>query len=150
MLKIFATATALSLLVGLPAPAALAAKQMLKFKLAYFLLEQKDGENHFMGVTIAPDGTLGTKEFWSRRGDDGVMRGHSTYYLPQGTINLTMTAEGAGTTTGGRFKGKYDPGSGAGAFAGATVTGAFEGAWGDQSPLKKASLMDIELDIKTP
>ena len=40
--------------------------------------------------------------------------------------------------------------SGTGAYQGATGSGAFEGDWGDKSPLKNAMLLNIELGVKTP
>jgi hypothetical protein len=60
-------------------------------------MEQKDGENHFMGVIIAPDGTLGTKDFFAKQGENGAFTGRSTYYFPKGTINVTMVGDGTGT-----------------------------------------------------
>ena len=141
--------SAIALLVGSNV-AAIAAEQTLKFKLAYFFMEQKDGENHFMGVTIAPDGTLGTKDFFAKPGENGAFTGRSTYYFPKGTINVTMVGDGTGTDKGGHIKGKYQFVSGTGAYQGATVTGGFEGDYGDKSPLKNAALLDVELDIKTP
>ena len=44
--------------------AAMAADQTLKFKLVSFYMGEKDGESHFSGVTVAPNGTIGTKDFF--------------------------------------------------------------------------------------
>jgi hypothetical protein len=37
--------------------AAMAADQTLKFKLVSFYMGDKDGESHFSGVTVSPNGT---------------------------------------------------------------------------------------------
>ncbi len=150
MRKTALTTIAVTLFACLHAPAAMAGEQTLKFKSAYFFMGQKDGVLHFMGVTIAPDGTLGTKDFTNKPGDNGASSGHSAYYFPKGTLDMTYDAVGTGTQSGGHIKGKYQIVSGTGAYQGATGTGAFEGDWGDKSPLKDASLLDVELDVKTP
>jgi hypothetical protein len=54
------------------------------------------------------------------------------------------------TQTGGHVVGKVQIVSGTGTYQGATGTGAFEGDWGDKSPLKNAMLLNIELDVKRP
>ena len=86
--------SAIALLVGSNV-AAIAAEQTLKFKLAYFFMEQKDGENHFMGVTIAWDGTLGTKDFFAKQGENGAFKGRSIYDFPKGRSILpwSVTAQ---------------------------------------------------------
>ena len=55
-----------------------------------------------------------------------------------------------GTDSGGHVVGKYQIVSGTGAYQGATGGGSIDVDWGDKSPLKNASLFNIELDIKTP
>lgn len=150
MRKTALTTIALTLFACLHAPAAMAGEQTLKFKLAYFFIDKKDGESHLMGVTIAPDGTLGTKDFFDKAGENDASTGHSTYYFPKGSLMVTYAGVGTGTQNGGHYKGKYQIVSGVGAYQGATGTGALEGDWGDASPLKNATLMDVELDVKTP
>ena len=130
--------------------AALAAEQTLKFKLAAFFLGQKDGESHLVGVTIFPDGSLGTKDYFDKAGENGASTGHSTYYFPKGSLTLTYSGVATGTQTGGHYKGKYQIVSGTAAYQGATGTGVVEGDYGDASPLKNANLFDVELDVKTP
>ena len=63
---------------------------------------------------------------------------------------MNYTTVVTGTNTGGHVVGKYRIVSGTGAYQGATGTGGFEGDWGDKSPLKGASLYNVELDVKTP
>jgi hypothetical protein len=135
----------LALLVGSNI-AAIAADQTLKHKLITFYIGEKDGESHFVGVTVAPDGTIGTKDFYDKPGV-----GHSTYYFPKGSIVANYTDVSTGTNTGGHVVGKYQIVSGTGAYQGATGTGSFEGDWGDKSPLKVAAgVFDVELDVTTP
>ncbi len=129
--------------------AAMAAEVTLKHKLVSFYVGEKDGESHNLGVTIAPDGTLGTKDFYDKT-ENGKGAGHSTYYFPNGSLVVTYTTTVTGTGTGGHVLGKYQIVSGTGAYQGATGTGSFEGDWGDKSPLKGAGVFDVELDVKTP
>ena len=140
--------SALALLVGSNVMA-LAGEHTLKFKLIYFPLGEKGGEYHMVGVTVAPDGTLGTKDFWDKPGDHGDT-GHSTYYFANGSINANYAMTTTGTKEGGHMIGTYEIVSGTGDFQGATGTGKFEGDWGDKSPLKGAALYNVELDVKTP
>jgi hypothetical protein len=141
--------SAIALLVGSNI-AATAADQTLKFKLVTMYLGEKDGAHHMAGVTVSPDGTIGTKDFYAKDGDNGVSTGHSTYYFPDGSLVADYTATNTGTQTGGHFLGKYVILSGAGAYQGATGTGSFEGDWGDKSPLQGAGLFNVELDVKKP
>jgi hypothetical protein len=141
--------SALALLVGSNI-AATAADLTLKHKLITFYVGDKDGEHHSVGVTIAPDGTIGTKDFYDKMDASGKGVGHSTYYFPDGSIVATFTDTSTGTQTGGHVVGKYQIISGTGAYQGATGTGGFEGDWGDKSPLKGAALLNVELDVKTP
>jgi hypothetical protein len=141
--------SAIALLVGSNL-AAMAADQTLKFKLVTFYIGEKDGESHFSGVTVSPDGTMGTKDFYDKQGEKDTSTGHSTYYFPDGSIVANYSASYAGTNSGGHVVGKYQILSGAGAYQGATGGGSFEGDWGDKSPLKGAALYNVELDIKTP
>jgi hypothetical protein len=53
--------SALALLVGSNVMA-VAADQTLKFKLVAFNVGEKDGEYHFVGATVSPNGTIGTKD----------------------------------------------------------------------------------------
>ena len=144
-----AIVSALALLIGSNI-AAIAADLTLKHKLITFYVGEKDGETHMVGVTIAPDGTLGTKDFYDKMGENGKGTGHSTYYFPNGSIVANYSTVVTGTDTGGHVVGKYQIISGTGAYQGATGTGGFEGDWGDKSPLKDAALYNVELDVKTP
>ena len=130
--------------------AAMAADQTLKFKLVSFYMGDKDGESHFSGVTVSPNGTIGTKDFFDKQGENGTSTGHSTYYFPDGSLVANYSTASTGTSTGGHIVGKYQIVSGTGAYQGATGGGSIDGDWGDKSPLKNASLFNIELDIKTP
>jgi hypothetical protein len=141
--------SALALLVGSNI-AAMAADLTLKHKLITFYIGDKDGEQHNVGVTIAPDGTIGTKDFYDKTDQNGKGVGHSTYYFPNGSIVANYTTVVTGTDTGGHVVGKYQIVSGTGAYQGATGGGGFEGDWGDKSPLKNAGLFNVELDVKTP
>lgn len=147
-MKIFVSA--LALLLGSNVMA-LAAEHTLKFKLVYFNLgAEKGGEYHMIGATLAPDGTIGTKDFYDKPGDHGDT-GHSTYYFPNGSIIANYAMTTTGTKDGGHMIGTYEIVSGTGDYQGATGTGKFEGDWGDKSPLKAASgLLNVELDVKTP
>lgn len=140
-----ALVSALALLIGSNVTA-MAADLTLKHKLITFYIGEKDGESHFVGVTVAPDGTIGTKDFYDKSG-----AGHSTYYFPKGSIVADYTDASTGTDTGGHVVGKYKIVSGTGAYQGATGTGSFEGDWGDKSPLKVAAgVFAVELDVTTP
>jgi hypothetical protein len=129
---------------------AMAADQTLKFKLVSFYIGEKDGQNHFLGATVSPDGKIGTKDFYDKQGENGTSTGHSTYYFPDGSLVANYSTTSTGTNTGGRIVGKYQIVSGTGAYQGATGGGSIDGDWGDKSPLKNASLFNIELDVKTP
>jgi hypothetical protein len=63
--------SAIALLVGSHI-AAMAADQTLKFKLMTFYIGEKGGENHFLGATVSPDGTIGTKDFCDKQGENGA------------------------------------------------------------------------------
>ena len=141
--------SALALLIGSNVMA-FAADQALKFKLVAFNTGEKDGEYHFLGATVSPDGTIGTKDFSVKEDRNGKGVGHSTYYFPAGSIETTDSFADTATQTGGHVVGKLQIVSGTGAYQGATGTGAFEGDWGDKSPLKNAMFFNIELDVKTP
>ena len=141
--------SAIALLVGSHVMA-VAGDQTLKFKLVAFYVGDKDGESHMVGATISPDGTIGTKDFYDKQGANGASTGHSTYNFPNGSLVANYSTESTGTETGGHIVGKYQIVSGTGAYQGATGGGSIDGDWGDKSPLKGASLFNIELDIKTP
>ena len=141
--------SALTLLVGSNVMA-VAADQTLKVKLVAFTVGEKDGEYHMVGATVSPDGTIGTKDFSVKEDQNGKGIGHSTYYFPDGSIVSSDSFVDTETQTGGHVVGKIQIVSGAGAYQGATGTGAFEGDWGDKSSLKGAGLYNIELDMKTP
>jgi hypothetical protein len=141
--------SAIALLVGSNF-AAMAADQTLKFKLVTFYVGEKDGESHMVGTTVSPDGTIGTKDFYNKSGENGASTGHSTYYFPDGSLAANYSLASTGTSTGGHMVGKYQIVSGTGAYQGATGGGSIEGDWGDKSPLKGAGLYNIELDVKTP
>jgi hypothetical protein len=140
---------AIALLVGSNVIAA-AADQTLKFKLVTFYIGEKDGESHMVGVSVSPNGTIGTKDFYDKVGENGASTGHSTYYFPDGTLAVNYSGASAANQTGGHYVGKYEIVSGTGAYQGATGGGSIDGDWGDESPLKGgAGLYNIELDIKT-
>ena len=141
--------SALALLVGSNVMA-VAADLTLKHKLVAFYIGEKDGEYHFVGTTVAPDGTIGTKDWTDKVVEKGKGTGHSTYYFPDGSIVADYTTVLTGADTGGHVVGKYHIISGTGVYQGATGTGSFEGDWGDKSPLKGAGLYNVELDVKTP
>jgi hypothetical protein len=119
-------------------------------RLVAFNVGEKDGEYHFLGATVSPDGTIGTKDFSIKEDQNGNGAGRSTYYFPGGSIVTTDSFVDKATQTGGHVVGKLQIVSGTGAYQGATGTGAFEGDWGDKSPLKDAMPFNIELDVKTP
>ena len=141
--------SALALLVGSNV-IALAADQTLKFKLVAFNTGEKDGEYHFVGATVSPDGAIGTKDFSVKEDQNGKGTGHSTYYFPDGSIVANDSFMDTATQTGGHVVGKIQIVSGTGAYQGATGGGPFDGDWGDKSPLKGAGLFNIELDVTTP
>jgi hypothetical protein len=142
--------SALALLIGSNVMA-IAGDMTLKHKLVIFYIGEENGQSHLVGVTVAPDGTIGTKDFFDKPGESGASIGHSTYYFPDGSLVADYTAVSKGTKTGGHMVGKYQIISGTGAYQGATGGGSFEGDWGDKSPLKGASgLLNVELDVKTP
>ena len=141
--------SAIALLVGSNVMA-IAADQTLKFKLVTFYVGDKDGESHMVGATVSPDGTIGTKDFYDKQGENGASTGHSTYYFPDGSILTTDSFVDTATQTGGHVVGKIQIVSGTGAYQGATGGGPFDGDWGDKSPLKGAGLFNIELDVTTP
>jgi hypothetical protein len=114
--------SAIALLVGSHI-AAMAADQTLKFKLVTFYIGEKGGENHFLGATVSPDGTIGTKDFCDKQGESGASTGHSTYYFPNGSLVATYSAVSTGTQTRGHIAGKYQIVSGTGAYQGATGGG---------------------------
>ena len=142
--------SAIALLVGSNVMA-VAGDQTLKFKLITVYIGEKDGESHMAGVTVSPDGTIGTKDFYDKAGENGASTGHSTYYFPDGSLVANYSAVSTGTQTGGHIVGKYQIVSGTDAYQGATGTGGFDGDWGGKNPLKVASgLYNVELDVKTP
>ena len=144
-----ALVSAIALLVGSNV-VAVAADQTLKFKLVAFYVGEKGGESHFLGATVSANGTLGTKDFYDKQGENGTSTGHSTYYFPDGSLVANYSTESKGTQTGGHIVGKYQIVSGTGVYQGATGGGSIDGDWGDKSPLKGAALYNIELDVKTP
>jgi hypothetical protein len=144
-----ALVSAFALLVGSNIMA-VAGDQTLKFKLVAFYIGEKDGESHMVGATVSPDGTIGTKDFFDKQGENGASTGHSTYYFPDGSLVANYSTASAGTGTGGHIVGKYQIVSGIGTYQGATGGGSIDGDWGDKSPLKNASLFNIELHVKTP
>ena len=140
--------SALALLVGSNI-AAVAADLTLKHKLVAFYMGEKDGVYHFVGTTVAPDGTIGTKDWTDKSAGNGSI-GHSTYYFPDVSIVADYTTTQTGNDTGGHVVGKYHIVSGTGAYQGATGTGSFEGDWGEKSPLKGAGLYNVEMHVTTP
>ena len=140
--------SAIALLIGSNVMA-VAGDQTLKFKLVTFYMGDKDGESHMVGVSVSPNGTIGTKDFYEKQGANGAT-GHSTYYFPDGSIVADYSSVSTGSNNGGHVVGKYQIVSGTGAYQGATGGGSIDGDWGDKSPLQNAGLFNIELDIKTP
>ena len=98
--------SAIALLVGSNVMA-VAADQTLKFKLVTFYMGDKDGESHMVGVSVSPNGTIGTKDFYDKPGKNGASTGHSTYYFPDGSIVANYSNMSTGTATGGHVAGKY-------------------------------------------
>ncbi|HZZ23104.1 MAG TPA: hypothetical protein VFE60_11250 [Roseiarcus sp.] len=141
--------SALALLVGSNVMA-VAADQTLKIKLVAFYAGEKDGEYHFVGATVSPNGTIGTKDFSVKEDQNGKGARHSTYNFPDGSIVTTDSFVDTATQTGGHVVGKIQIVSGTGAYQGATGEGSFDGDWGDKSTLKGAGLYNIELGVKTP
>ena len=141
--------SAVALLVGSNVMA-VAADQTLKIKLVAFNVGEKDGEYHFVGATVSPDGAIGTKDFSVKEDQNGKGTGHSTYYFHDGSIVANDSFMDTATQTGGHVVGTIRIVSGTGAYQGATGSGSFEGGWGDKSPLKNAMLLNIGLDVKTP
>jgi hypothetical protein len=123
-----ALVSALALLIGSNVMV-VAADQTLKFKLVAFNVGEKDGEYHFVGATVSPDGTIGTKDFSVKEDQNGKGVGHSTYYFPAGSVVTTDSFADTATQTGGHVVGTLQIVSGTGAYQGATGTGAFEGDW---------------------
>ena len=78
-----ALVSALALLVGSNI-AAMAADLTLKHKLITFYIGEKDGETHMVGVTVAPDGTIGTKDFYDKTGENGKGTGTARIIFPTG------------------------------------------------------------------
>ena len=78
-----ALVSALALLVGSNI-VVMAADLTLKHKLITFYMGEKDGENHMVGVTVAPDGTLGTKDFYDKMGENGRARDTAHIISPTG------------------------------------------------------------------
>jgi len=130
--------------------AAVSGEKNLNFKLVTIYIGEKDGESHLMGVTVSPDGSIGTKDFYNKVGETGASTGRSVYYFPKGNIVANYKGASTGIAAGGHFKGTYEILSGIGESEGATGTGAIDGAFGDASPLKNAGLYDIQLNIRTP
>jgi hypothetical protein len=114
--------SALALLIGSNV-LAVAGDQTLKFKLVTFYIGEKDGENHFLGATVSPDGKIGTKDFYDKQGENGTSTGHSTYYFSDGSLVANYSTTSTGTSTGGHIVGKYQILSGTGAYQGATGAG---------------------------
>ena len=71
---------------------AAAAEKVLKFKLVTVFIGENDGERHLMGVTVFPDGRLGTKDFFDKPGANDAGSGRSTYYFDNDPLRqLTRT-----------------------------------------------------------
>ena len=122
--------SALALLVGSNV-VAIAADQTLKFKLVAFNTRgEKNGEYHFLGATVAPDGTIGTKDFSVKEDQNGKGAGHSTYYFPGGSIMTSDLFVDTATQTGGHVVGTTQIVSGTDAYQGATGFGLFRGRLG--------------------
>ena len=63
--------SAIALLVGSNFMA-VAGDQTLKSKLVAFYVGDKDGESHMVGATVSPNGTIGTKDFYDKQGENGA------------------------------------------------------------------------------
>jgi hypothetical protein len=136
---------AIALLIGSTAIAN-SAEKVLTFKLITIFISEKDGESHLMGVTVFPDGKLGTKDFFDKPGANDTSTGRSTYYFDNGSIEATYKD----SCPAGHCKGEYVILSGTGDYKGATGTGTFDGLVGPASPLKNAGLLNIQLNVKMP
>jgi hypothetical protein len=119
-------------------------EKVINLKLVGKTLQMKDGEAQVFGVTFAPDGRIGTKEYTFNPADG---TGRSTYYFDDGSVTTTF---GITSNKDGRFKGDYTILSGTGAYKGAKGTGTIDGRDPTKSGLKGASLMDIVLKLDIP
>jgi hypothetical protein len=84
-----ALVSAFALLVGSNIMA-VAGDQTLKFKLVAFYIGEKDGESHMVGATVSPEGTIGTKDFFDKQGENGASTGHSTFISPTDPLLRTI------------------------------------------------------------
>jgi hypothetical protein len=105
--------SALALLVGSQV-VAVAADQTLKLKVVAFNTGEKDGEYHFVGAVVSPDGRIGTKDFSVKEDQNGKGAGHSTYYLTDGSIVANDSFMDTATQTGGHVVGTIQIVSGTG------------------------------------
>jgi hypothetical protein len=78
---------------------AVSGEKNLNFKLVTIYMGEKDGESHLTGVTVSPDGSLGTKDFYDKAGENGAETGHSVYYFPNGTLVANYKGATTGTAT---------------------------------------------------
>ena len=141
--------SAIALLVGSNVMA-VAADQTLKFKLVTFYIGEKDGESHMVGATVSPDGTIGTKDFYNKPGENGASTGHSTYYFPDGSLVANYSLTSTGTKPVAIFSASTRLFPAPAPTRARPAEARFEGDWGDKSSLKGAALYNVELDMKTP
>ena len=120
-----------------------AVEKTLSFKLVTKLIQMKDGEAQFFGVSITQDGRIGTKEYTFRPAESN---GQSTYYFEDGSVAASFKA----TVVDGVVKGEYTVLSGTGAYEGAKGIGTIDGLNSPKSGLKGASLMNIVLKLDIP
>ena len=83
--------SAIALLVGSNVMA-VAADQTLKFKLVTFYMGDKDGESHMVGVSVSPNGTIGTKDFYDKQGENGAPPDIAPIISPMGPSWRTIPA----------------------------------------------------------
>ena len=145
-----ALVSALALLVGSNI-VAMAGDQTLKFKLVTFYLGEKDGESHMVGATVSPDGTTsGPRTSSTNRAKTARQPDIARIISPTDPLSRTIPRRARERLPVAILSSKYQIVSGTGAYQGATGGGSIDGDWGDKSPLKNASLFNIELDVKTP
>lgn len=159
MCKHWVTASVMGLAIVGGAPTALAAEEVLEFKLVVRPVEVRslevaavEGQNVVLmkmhGVAFFKDGRVAAKDFVFN-GDynkgSGPFFGYSTYQFEDGS---TITARFAGTARAGQLiHGEYTVLSGTGAYAGAQGRGTFDGV---PHKLTGANLLNGKLIVAMP
>jgi len=159
MSKHICATVALTLLACASWQAAIAAEQILEFKLVVKLIDPKTLEapsvegqvvllSKAHGVAFFKDGRVASKDFIfssDYNKGSGPFFGYSTYQFEDGS---SITARFAGTQRAGQMThGEYTVISGTGAYAGAKGTGSFDGV---PHKLTGANLLNGKFTITTP